>query len=974
MSRRLFWDAFARSRWVKAIALALVASLFVVQCGREGGQARDLSKLNYDSLPAKAPRSPRPTTPAQKLHADVTQLKDLLAVQAKRDLSDDQTKKARSARIRIVADLRALGRQFDADRAKLEKLDGKAALARLDTIESKTRDLGRSLQSALARVRVDGKRASEPAAAARGLLTELSPPKPQQPLSSDLGFETKNGEPRPVSLSAGITPAYNTPSSTETSSDLPRSAEDEDLVATADTEATPAIRELVQQLDRDPVRIYEYVRNNISYEPYYGIRKGADQTLLEKAGSDADQAALTIALLRASGVHARFVQGVAELPARKAATWLGVDTAAGERVDAVPEILAAGGVPTTAVRANGQLAKVRFDHVWSEAYVPRDAYRGVNEDRGGRAWLPLDPAIKETRFIRPKVDLEATIGPRAKDWVEGLVQDTQTPNSHTVVPPAGLRSPAAAQQLVDEVNADVSDKFDANDTLGDLIGGRALSEAHMSYLPASTPFRPVSVSEEYRAVPAALHARVSIAVSGADPLSVPNSDPEGSNYAGFSFSASTADIGGSRITIAYVPATERDADIIDAYHGLLNAPTYAASLIPVLRVDGKVVARGHRPVSTGYTQSLAITYRMPGFAQDVVTNPLYVGSLSALALDLGFASGTRLSERAAKWQTIAPSIDSDNVLTDRYAGEAFSQLAYLYFARNDVDNAILAQTLRVNQQRSVSGGLVATDVTPTYVASFPVSTRLTGVYMDVDQDAQAVVARTQSGSAAKTYMSGSGLHASQTEGFVFDRAFGGPSASTAKVMQVAAEHGIPLMYITAENRAEALPDLNATPDVKTEIEQEVARGATVVVPRDRVTIGGWSGTGYVIDRGDSAGYRITGGANGSFWDWFPPGPVTIAKALGNPEWDVELVGCMAAVSSLLSVWNFVLKSAVGRPLLARVLVWAVLRFPVALNPAVLGAVLAVITVLLWTWFFMSIISAYTNQYACEGDDESGGSG
>jgi transglutaminase-like putative cysteine protease len=971
MSRRLSWDAFAHSPWIKVVALALVTALVVVQCGREGGTARSLSDINYDSLPADAPRPRKPTKPAEKLHAAVTELKDLLAVQATRDLSDEQAQKAGGVRTQIGTELSALHRQFEADRKKLKDLDGDAALARLDKIESKTKSLERSLRAALARVPADGNQATA-ARDATGLLAQLSPPKPHQPLSSDLGFDTNNAHPRPVSLSAGITPAYNSPTPTEDASDLPRAPKEQDLAETPETKVTPRIQELAQQLDRDPVRIYEYVRNKIRYEPYYGVRKGADQTLLEQAGSDADQAALTIALLRESGIHARFVQGVAELPAARAANWLGVDTEVGERLDAAPEILAAGGISTTAVRANGHLVKVRFDHIWAEAHVPADAYRGVQEGIGGRAWLPLDPAIKETRFIRPKVDLEETVAPRVKDWADGLSDDTEVQDGHSVIVPTGLRSSAGMAQLVDELNADLTDEFDEDDTLGDLIGARVPREAPVNYLSATTPFRPVSVSGEHRALPASLHARVSIAVSGADPLSVPNSDPESSNDAGFSFSASTVDIGSSRITVSYAPATDGDAEIIDAYHGLLNAPTYAAALIPVLRVDGKVVARGDRPVSTGYTQNLAITYRMPGFASDVVENPLYVGGLSALALDLGFATAARNNERAAKWQGVAPAIDADNVLTDRHAGEAFSQLAYLYFTRNDMHNAMLAQTMGVHQQRSVSGGLVATDVTPTYVASFPVSTRLTGLYMDVDQDAQAVVPRVGGDAAAKAYMSGSGINASQSEGFVFEQAFGGTAASTAKVMQVAAEQGIPVMYITAENHAGALPQLNASAAVKAEIAKAVGvQGTTVVVPRDPVTIGGWTGTGYIINRGDSAAYRITGGANGSFWDWFPPGPVTIAKALGNPDWNVELVGCMSAVVNLLSIWNFFVKAGSGRPLLSRVLIWAVSRFPMIMSPPVLTAVLAVITVVIWTMFFMAIIGSYTNQWACKGDDEEG---
>ena len=441
------------------------------------------------------------------------------------------------------------------------------------------------------------------------------------------------------------------------------------LLADARPAALP--RALAEQLDRDPVRIYEHVRNTIAFEPYYGVRKGADQTLAESAGSDADQAALLVALLRESGIHARFVQGVAEMPATQVANWVGVDVATGESLEAVPDILASGGIPTTAVRANGQLVKLRFDHVWAEAHVPAEAYRGVDEQIGGRAWLPLDPSVKETRFIRPTIDLVGDVGPTVDAWVDQLQAQTRAVDDHSAIPP----SPTAATDGLQRITEALDESgVDDETTLGDVFGGRELRTTAVTYLPASTPFRSLGVSGEHRAIPSSLHSSVQIAISGADPLAAPALDPDSPNDAGFSFRASTAELANKRITIAYVPASQQDAEIIDAYHGLLNAPTYAASLIPVLRVDGRVVARGHRAVSTGYTQNLALTYRMPGFASDRVENPLAVGSLSALALDLGFSTGKRLAEKAERWKTIAPGIEAGNLLTDRHLGEAFSLL------------------------------------------------------------------------------------------------------------------------------------------------------------------------------------------------------------------------------------------------------------------------------------------------------------
>jgi len=62
---------------------------------------------------------------------------------------------------------------------------------------------------------------------------------------------------------------------------------------------TPEIEALAAGLGNDPVRIFNYVHDNIRHEYYRRAKKGAALTLLEKSGGDADQCALLIALLKA---------------------------------------------------------------------------------------------------------------------------------------------------------------------------------------------------------------------------------------------------------------------------------------------------------------------------------------------------------------------------------------------------------------------------------------------------------------------------------------------------------------------------------------------------------------------------------------------------------------------------------------------------------------------------------------------------
>ena len=85
---------------------------------------------------------------------------------------------------------------------------------------------------------------------------------------------------------------------------------------TSEAQFTEEIKELAESLN-SVIEIYEYVRNNINFEAYYGSRKGAVGTLDQMAGNDIDQASLLISLLRYKGIPARYVRGTIEIPVEK---------------------------------------------------------------------------------------------------------------------------------------------------------------------------------------------------------------------------------------------------------------------------------------------------------------------------------------------------------------------------------------------------------------------------------------------------------------------------------------------------------------------------------------------------------------------------------------------------------------------------------------------------------------------------------
>jgi hypothetical protein len=97
------------------------------------------------------------------------------------------------------------------------------------------------------------------------------------------------------SISFGPTPAYGQAA---------------DLAPTPDADSTdPLVVQKATELGNNAAQIFAFVRDKIGYESYKGSLRGARGTLWSKAGNALDQASLLIALLRASNIPARYVQG-----------------------------------------------------------------------------------------------------------------------------------------------------------------------------------------------------------------------------------------------------------------------------------------------------------------------------------------------------------------------------------------------------------------------------------------------------------------------------------------------------------------------------------------------------------------------------------------------------------------------------------------------------------------------------------------
>ncbi len=127
-----------------------------------------------------------------------------------------------------------------------------------------------------------------------------------------------------------------------------------DTAPTMECEFTPELTALANELNNDPVEIYNWVHKNIKYDRYYyGSRMGAQTTYFNERGNTWDISSLLITLLRISGIPARYVFY--------------------------------------------DQSNQSSEYVYVEAWVPVDNYRGSG-DGSEKEWVPLVPWNKDAFY------------------------------------------------------------------------------------------------------------------------------------------------------------------------------------------------------------------------------------------------------------------------------------------------------------------------------------------------------------------------------------------------------------------------------------------------------------------------------------------------------------------------------------------------------------------------------------------------
>jgi len=676
--------------------------------------------------------------------------------------------------------------------------------------------------------------------------------------------------------------------------------------------ASSDYQQLAAALENDPLRIYQFVRNNFEYVPYYGALKGAYLTLLERSGNDFDQAALLVKLLRAAGYTAHYQYGTMDIPLSAAngmglATWLGAQA---ESV-IIKKILSGGGIP-----AVKNTRSFTMDRVWVVVDITGTRYA-------------LDPAFKPSTQ-RSRIDLPAVMGysQTALLAAAGGVKGTDS-ISHL--------NQDALESYLDNLTHTLATHLKQNHfnaQVSDIVGGKNIVPDHSNRLPVALPFAGTPTEPQWAEIPPRyVHTiriahgdinitqdipniagkKLSITYTDTTPVAPP--PPDATDFG-------TVGIGRVGAQYAFGPATNMRSTTVwmTATLSGSNAFSFAsgggehqvaakASISPKVEFSGvnQTAGRKHATLTIVTKKSDGTTI---GKSVNVLTGAVQVIPLARIHLDdqLLVAETRAIGNTDTLELTVDHPYAADSgtfadervifnlnrftghyVLASGFGGDRHSQLLterqrlLNEMTRQGLANdtrEVLTETLNVigqtwMQQTQLNTELIGavSEHRMLWHHRFGMVSQEAGYY--VDMRAQWISLLPESFSALKGGFKADSFVASAMEHSVLEQLQGidNPAISTIKIFALNNRNGDKFflakkMSADKTNFAAIRPQLRGyTPEELTGFKNAVTANHTLILPQNgQVALNDWKGKGYVKYQvnNSSLGMLIGGGLHGGF--------------------------------------------------------------------------------------------------------------
>ncbi|MEW6415383.1 MAG: DUF6531 domain-containing protein, partial [Pseudomonadota bacterium] len=572
-----------------------------------------------------------------------------------------------------------------------------------------------------------------------------------------------------------------------------------DLADTAEApKAHPDIVALAKKLDYNPVRMFEWVNQNIKFEPYYGSMKGAVGTLWSKSGGATDQASLLAALLRASNIPVRYVRGTVSVidsapkgADGRAPRWIGAKT-----YDAARAVLAMNGNPAATVQdnASGQAIGVNLAHVWIEACLPYAAWRGTGLDDSGHRWVPLDPSYKDQRY-QAGISVDGSFDFNYSQWLSSRLDAKGV-----------YRLPHEAFE--GEVEAHVKTKSPnyANNTLEDVPYKAEIKRQRFDILPIVPPYEVLQYtswsgianeSAETAALPDRHKYRLLVAAK---------------NSGGGLQAQKTlnlVELASKRLTLSYKGATPADQTAFDTWFNAVDpgaSPTCSAtaSMVPVFRLEGveqtSEAGSGSVTLCSANNQlAMTVTLAELGSAatrSSVTYSNIRAANLHALHAYAWHTSDTYLARRSAQLLASVQA-NNGNINADRDGIEG----EFLHIAAAKYSRYVADATKRAGELFGESGtvgvsvGLTAAQVKVNYLFDLPYGLFRKGFLIDWPGGIVTSSRLDTPSSTDKRAFKLAGFAGSAYEAYIWNEVASLDAVSTTRGLQFAKEQAIEILQI-----------------------------------------------------------------------------------------------------------------------------------------------------------------------------------
>ncbi|WP_157933776.1 transglutaminase-like domain-containing protein [Alloalcanivorax mobilis] len=651
----------------------------------------------------------------------------------------------------------------------------------------------------------------------------------------------------------------------------PGAPTDDALAATLDAPQSSAIQEKAAELDHDPIRIYQWVRNNIEFIPSYGSIQGAEYTLELSKGNAFDTASLLIALLRASDIPARYALGTVRIPADQIMNWVGgVNTAS-----AAGNLMGQGGIPRKAVIQGGGISQFELEHVWVEAWIDFHPSRGADH-RSGDTWIPMDASFKQYEYSEG-MNLQDQVPFDAEGLARAIEQESTINEEEGWV--QGVPG-AAVEEMLEDYRTELKTYLDSQApeaTVGEVLGTKAIKAVIHQQLAPSLPYhlvtRRLTTNELSDSLRWKFRYRLHTSTNGYQGAEL------------FTIEEPTAVLAGRSLSLSFTPATQDDQDTLASYlpeageDGEVDPaevadtlPGHLINLNAHFSIGAAPVANSEYELTMGSALVSEMGYWQPGQGWNTSENKPIAGEYRTIALNLQGISASAAGHLEADLEATRAQLtaeDYGDLTKQQLVGDMLYATILSYFALNDMQARISERQMNSVGYRAPSYGLFKTSLQPRYWFGIPRNVTASGLTMDVD-NVSAI--RVDKDNDQERWIAGNraaGARLSAMEHLVPEQMYStddnpAHGISAVKALQLAAAEGQKIWTITRANLSQAMAALDLSLAEEADIRNAVLAGKEVTAHERPVNFHGRPSVGYtVLDPDTGAGaYLIASGENG----------------------------------------------------------------------------------------------------------------